>query len=180
MSDDDLMNTDDDDNPPPGFSFMAKLNASITSLTDVLTQARITEQKKLSALPNYVTLERQSNPGTATTDVQDFGMPQAGRMWQVQLLLAFASPLAANAAVVTWMVGQAYPPSNMVLYGNWARWQFASVPGQKDLSGDKLTVLPGQHLIALLTSIPAASVINLNVAILDMPLSAATVITSSE
>lgn len=149
------------------FNVFAKFNLTLDKLSAQLDRQARNEQRRLAMLPNYVPVLRMSTPGAAVTDVQDFGGPQPGRQWIVRLLAAFASPLAPNAAVVTWYVGQNMPgPAAGQLPSTMARWQFASVPAMKDLGG-QIKVLPGEKLLAGLTGIPASSSISLIVAIED-------------
>lgn len=159
------------DTESPGFDLFAKFGLAVTSLTDELRQHRRMEQDRLSRLPIYIPIARMSSPGVAVTDLQDFGGPQPGRMWVVRLLVALASPLAANAAVITWYVGQVMPgPAAGQLPSTMGVWQFPSVPGFQNFTSDVVKVLPGEHLIAGLTGVPAASNISLKAAINDQPL----------
>lgn len=157
--------------PQPGFDLFAKFGLAIGKLTDELVEHRRMEQRRLARLPIYVPLSRMSTPGVAVTDIQDFQGPQPGRMWVVRLLAALASPIAANAAVVTWYVGQIMPgPAAGMLPSTMAVWQFPSVPGFQNFTSDVIKVLPGEHLIAGLTGVPASSLIALKAAINDQPM----------
>ncbi len=158
----------------PGlFDLFAKFNLSIDRLGNQIAKQIANEQARLARLPIYIPLSKMSSPGAAVTDVQDFGGPQPGRVWVVRLLTALASPLAANTAVVTWYVGQVMPgPAAGMLPATMGVWQFASVPNFQNFTSDVIKVLPGEHLIAGLTGVPAASNIALKVAINDQPLSA--------
>ena len=153
----------------------AKLHLSIDTLSKKVQRQIDDEQKRLAGLPNYIALGRMSTPGAAVTDIQDFGGPQPGRQWVVRLLVAVASPLAANASVVSWYVGQVMPgPAAGMLPATMTRWQFPSVPGFQNFTADVVKLFPNEHLIAGLTGIPASSSIALIAAINDEPLYAAT------
>lgn len=166
---DDVTNDQDDNGM---FNLFAKLNVSLDRMSDKMDRQARADQQRLASLPNYLPIARQSNPSGAT-DIQDFGGPQPGRQWVVRLFAAFASPLAANASVVTLYVGQNMGgPGAGMLPASMARWQFASVPGLKDFS-DQIKVLPGEHVVVGLTGVPASSAIMLNVVINDQPLYAA-------
>jgi hypothetical protein len=161
----------DNPEPQPGFDLFAKFGLALGKLTDELVEHRRMEQQRLARLPIYIGLARMSSPGAAVTDLVDFQGPQPGRMWVVRLLTALASPLAANVAVVTWYVGQIMPgPAAGMLPSTMAVWQFPSVPGFQNFTSDVIKVMPGEHLIAGLTAIPAASNIALKAAINDQPL----------
>lgn len=154
--------------------FFADFSLTIGGLTAELKATRIDrlreEQKRLNDQARVIPLERMSSPSIAT-DFQDFGGPQPGRFWDVRLLTAFASPLAANAAQITWYVGQriGVGPGAGMLPATWARWQFPSVPAFKDFSPEVIRIFPGQYLIAGLTGVPAASNIGLSATIADQP-----------
>lgn len=130
--------------------FGAKLSLGLDTMVEELRKANRLEQARLANIPNYVTLAQASvaNP----TDIIDFGEPQPGRQWNIRLLATVTSTLAANAAVVTWYIGQRVPfPTAGMLSPDWAVWQFSSVPGFKDFSSNNITVLPRQHLMAGIT-----------------------------
>jgi hypothetical protein len=156
--------------------FFAEFHVTLQGIQAELKATRANrakeEQNRIAVQPRYVPIERMSSPGAAVTDFQDFGGPQAGRQWIIRLLAAFASPLAANASLVTWYIGQpGIPgPAAGMLPATSARWQFPSVPGFQTFTSDILKVLPNQHLIAGLTGIPAQSNIGLVAAINDVPL----------
>jgi hypothetical protein len=146
---------------------VGKLHIGINSLSKQLERF-LTEQMRLNQQPRNVPLEILSQPGAATFDIKDFGGPQPGREWVVRNLSAVASPLAANAALVTWYVGQVMPgPGNGMLPPTMARWQFASVPAFQAFGGNTITIRNGQHLIAGLTGVPASSSIALVATIND-------------
>lgn len=166
---------------PSGLDLFAKFHLAITGLTDEMVKARLREQRRLAALPVYIRLSRMSSPGAAVTDIQDFGGPQPGRKWNVRLLVARASPGAANAAVVDWYVGQVMPgPAAGQLPSTMSVWQFASVPGFQNFTSNVIEILPGEHLIAGLTNIPASSNIALTVAVNDQPIWAQTAVVALE
>src|SRR5882724_2955568 len=165
----------------PGFDAFAKFGLAINSLTDELKLQRRMEQNRLAQLPNYIALARMSSPGANVTDIVDFLGPQPGRVWVVRLLLALASPLGANAAVVTWYVGQIMPgPAAGQLPSTMGVWQFASVSNYQNFTSDVIKVYPGEHLIAGLTGVPAASNIALKAAINDQPLYAQNTVAAVE
>ncbi len=153
----------------PGVGFFAKFFASLDTLNQQLARANRLEQARLALLPNFVSIAKLSAPGVATTDIVSFGGPQAGRQWTVRMLSAVSSALAANASVVHWYVGQIMP-GNQPPQPTEAVWMMASVPNFETFGGDEIKVLPNQHLIAYLTSIPASSSIALRVAINDQTL----------
>lgn len=160
--------TDDADNK--WFSLFAKFSLSVDRLTAAVERQRKNEQRRLAALPRNVPILRMSQPGAAVTDVQVFGGPQPGREWVVRLLTAFASPLAANAAVVSWYVGQNIGGvAAGQLPSGTARWQFPSVPGFQNFTSDVIVIRFGEQLIAGLTSVPAASSIALTAVVDDQP-----------
>lgn len=147
--------------------FLGKIHLGINDTLAELKKANRLEQQRLLGLPNYFTKSMASQ--LTGTDTLLFGGPQNGRQWEVCLLVAVDSTLAANAAIVTWYVGQdirvapASPePPTMV------RWSFPSLPGFKDFGGGQITLQPNEVLIAQITSAPAGKVIVLNVGINDM------------
>lgn len=149
----------------------AKFSLSLDTLSKKVQRQIDQEQQRLANLPNYIGLSQMSTPGAAVTDIKDFGGPQPGRQWVLRLLSAFASPLAANASLVTWYVGQVVPgPAAGMLPATMAKWQFPSVPGFQPFTSDVIKVYPGEHLIAGLTGIPASSSIALSVGIDEEPL----------
>jgi len=164
----------EEDEEAQGLNLWAKFNLAIQGLTGAIEEANKLarkDQRRMADIPRYVTFSDMSIPGAATFDVSDFGGPQPGRQWVVRLLVAVASPLAANASVVSWYVGQIMPgPAPGMLPPTMLRWQFGSVPGIQSFTSDVIKILPGEHLIAGLTSVPAASVVTLTVAINDQPL----------
>lgn len=173
----DFLDTGDDEEQT-GLNLFAKFDLAIKGLTGAIEESNANArkgQRRMADIPRYVALSRMSVPGAAVTDIQDFGGPQPGRQWVVRLLSAYASPLAANASLVTWYVGQIMPgPAAGMLPSTMARWQFASVPAQQNFTSDVIKILSGEHLIAGLTGVPASSSIALNVAINDQPLWALT------
>lgn len=83
---------DVDENPL--IKLYAKLNLSIDSLSNKVDKQLRTEQQRLANLPNSITFSRLSQL-QGSTDIQDFGGPQPGRLWSVRLLAAFQSPLTS-------------------------------------------------------------------------------------
>lgn len=81
-----------------GLNLFAKFKLSIDTLTSAVEKNTLkairAEQFRLAQLPTYIPLARMSSVGAGTTDVQDFGGPQPGRVWVVRLLAAFGSPLS--------------------------------------------------------------------------------------
>jgi hypothetical protein len=166
---------------PSLLDVFAKFEFSLNDLTKEVKKANQYEQRRLAALPNYIPISRMSSPGVAVTDIQDFDGPQPGRQWIVRLLAAVASPDAANAAKVTWYVGQRMPgPGAGMLPATMFRWQFPSVPGFQNFTSEVIKVLPNEKLIAGLTGIPASSNIALIAAVLDAPLYAQSVVAAVE
>jgi hypothetical protein len=170
MSEETTETSDDSELTTGLFNLFAKFTLSVDKLTAAIERQRVSEQRRMAVLPRNVPILRMSQPGAATTDVQSFGGPQPGREWVVRLLTAFATPVAANAAVVTWYVGQnmggaaaGQLPSGM------GRWQFPSVPGFQNFTSDVIVVRFGEQLIAGLTTIPAASSIALTAVVDDQP-----------
>ena len=157
------------ENDDPGFHLFAKLGVAIESLSDQIKKANDNEQRRLAALPINIPFQRLSTPAGAT-DIQDFGGPQPGRVWTVRLLSAFADPVAANAAVVSWYVGQPMP-GNAVgqLPLSMKRWEFSSLPASEKFTSNVLVIRNGERLIAGLTAVPASSHIFLSVTVNDQP-----------
>lgn len=154
----------------PGVHLFAKLGLSIESLAAELKKTNDREQRRLASLPINYPMQQFSQPGAAVTDIKDFGGPQPGRVWMVRQLTAFATPVAANAATVSWYVGQVMPGNAAgQLPINMKRWEFTSLPGEQNFNANVLVVRNGEHLIAGLTAIPASSSITLNVVITDQP-----------
>jgi hypothetical protein len=148
-------------------NLFAKFTASVDSLATQVAKANRIEQAKLAHVPNTIPFSRVSQP-SGTFDIQDFGGPQPGREWVVRLLVAVAQPLAANAALVTWYVGQNMPgPAPGMLPASMARWQFSSVPGLQNFTSDVIHIKFGEKLYAGLTGVPASSIIWLTAAIND-------------
>lgn len=154
---------------------LGKLHIGINDMAAEQAKANRLEQRRLASLPDHFSTSRVSQPGAAVFDVVDFGGPVPGRQWIVRLLSAVAIPLAANAALVTWYVGQIVPTGTPgQLPGTMARWQFTSVPAFQSFTSDVIKLNSGEHLIAGLTAVPAASVIALNISVNDQPAFAAT------
>ena len=165
----------------PGFHLFAKLGVSLESLAGEVKKINDREQRRLAGLPVNYPFQKLSQPGAAVTDIQDFGGPQPGRVWIVRLLSAFASPVAANAASVSWYVGQVMPGDAAgQLPITMKRWEFTSLPAAEKFTSDVLTLRNGEHLIAGLIGIPAASRIALNAVVNDQPAWAARYGTSQE
>jgi hypothetical protein len=166
-----MTDVDEDTNTEEGlWSLFAKLSLSIDTLADKVNKANLLEQKRYSSLPVNMPFSQMSNPGAATTDIKDFDGPKPGREWIVRLLSAMASPIAANAAVVTWYVGQNMPgPATGQLPSTMAVWQFPSVPGFQTFTSDIIKVRAGERLLAGLTTVPASSFIALKVIVNDQP-----------
>lgn len=144
-----------------------KLSVSLDGVSAQLKEQSRREQEALKHVPVTIDMDRMSIPGAAVFDLQDFGGPQPGREWKVRILSAIAVPLAANATIVTWYVGQIMPgPAPGMLPATMAKWQFLSVPAFEDFSS-ALTVKNGEHLIAGLTNVPASSIIALGASIDD-------------
>lgn len=157
-------------NDSPGVHLFANLALSLEGLTQQIAKANEREQRRLSSLPINMPLQQFSNAGAATTNILDFMGPQPGRVWVVRLLSAYATPVAANATVCSWYVGQVMPGDAAgQLPITMKRWEFSSLPGQQTFTSNVLTIRPGEHLIAGLTGLVASSRIALNVAVNDMP-----------
>jgi hypothetical protein len=174
--------TEDMDDPSgwmaPFVEVFADLKVSLGKLADELKARRRLEQQWMANQPNYYSFGKMSQPGVATTDIQDFGGPMPGREWIVRIIGAVASPLAANAAVVTWYVGQNMPgPAAGMLPGNYARAQFASVPAFNTYSSNILKVNSNENLLVGLTGIPASSAIHLVACVDDQPVGSGTPVT---
>jgi hypothetical protein len=173
------MITSDMDDPPgwiaPFVDIFADFKLTLGRLTDELSNQRRKEQQWMARQPNYYSVSKMSQPGAATTDVQTLGGPMAGREWVVRLIAAVASPLAANAALVTWYAGQILPGiAPGMLPGNYARWQFPSVPGFATFSSNIFKINSNEELLVGLTGIPASSAIHLIACIDDQPVGSAT------
>lgn len=146
------------------------ISIGINSAVAELQKANRMEQDRLDRLPKYLPISRMVQNLAAPTFIVDFDGPLPGRQWAVSTLTAVASPLAANAALVTWYVGQVMPgPAAGMLPSTMMRWQFPSVPAFEDFSPRTIQILPGEKLIAGLTGIPATSSITLTAGILDYP-----------
>lgn len=167
QSDADAVNEDGPDGKA-WLDLFGKLSIGINNVATELATVRNKEQARLRHVPVNIPLFQKSVPGAAVTDIKDFGGPQPGREWIVRLLIAVADPPAANASIVTWYVGQNVPGSTAgVLPVTMVRWQFPSVPGFEKFTSDVIRIMPNEHLIAGLTSIPASSNIGLSVVVLD-------------
>lgn len=175
--------TDDPDETQleqPGLHLFAKLGLSVESLTAQLKRANDREQQRLARLPVNIPLNRLSAPA-GVTDIQDFGGPQPGRVWHVRLLTGYASPVAANAATVSWYVGQIMTGDAAgQLPINMKRWEFTSLPGDDDFSTGVIMIRNGEKLIAGLVGVPASSRISLSAVIADEPAWAARIGVSAE
>lgn len=163
-----------DSDAPFSLKVFADLNLAIGDLSNEVKGFR-KEQARLAAQPNVVTLEQMAQPGAAVTFLQDMGSPQAGRTWIVRMLAAVASPLAANTTVTTWYVGQNITgPGAGMLPATWVRWQLPAIQAGgasvQTFTSNVIQVLPNQHLIAGLTSVPAASSIALIAVVNELPL----------
>lgn len=157
------------DDDEASIKVFADLSLAVGDLTSELKKARLKEQARLASLPINIPFSRMSQPAGAT-DIQDFGGPQPGREWIVRLLIAIASPIGANAAVVTWYRGQIMPgPAAGQLPATMAFWQFSSVPGFQNFTSDVIKVRANERLIAGLTGVPGSSSIALSVVVNDQP-----------
>ncbi len=146
-----------------------KIRVGVETLVSQQARAEQREQEALQRLPVVSTIERFVDNITGTTIVE-FDGPMPGRQWHVRMLSGVASPLAANASLVTWYVGQRMPgPAAGMLPSTMARWQFAALPAFEDFSKLTMVIYPGQRLIAGLTGVPAASNIALTATINDYP-----------
>lgn len=161
-------------NDSPLLDVLAKIHVTLNGIQRVQADQYIAwrkEQQRLAQLPLNIPLSTIVTPGAATTALYDFGGPQPGRQWVFRLITAFASPLAANASVVTWYVGQIGPgPAAGQLPATMAVWQFASVPAQQNFTTDVVKVQPGEHVIAGFTGVPASSQIAIRLTINDQPI----------
>src|SRR5262249_12580896 len=84
---------------------------------------------------------------------------QAGDQWS-GIVLDYSRNLttALGTSQVTWYVGQKMPgPTAGILPPGFIRWQFPSIPGFKDLSGDQVRVQPNQRLVAGVTGLPVGT-----------------------
>lgn len=147
----------------PGFHLFGTLRVSLESVASELKRANDREQQRLSRIPINVPFSRLSNPAGAT-DIIDFQGPQPGREWHIRMLTGYASPVAANAAVVSWYIGQ-------IVTGDAAgqlpitmkRWEFSSLPNAEKFNANVLVVRAGERVIAGLTGVPGSSRIGLTV-----------------
>lgn len=153
-------------------SLFAKFNFSIDRLNANLEKAFRLEQARLAVLPNPIVFSQMAQLTGA--QVYDFNGPQPGRKWVVRLLAALPSPIIASGPpLVTWYVGQNMPgPAAGQLPATMARWQFSAVPAFQTFSADLIQVMPGERLLAGVTSAPANTVLALSVGINDQPLNA--------
>jgi hypothetical protein len=163
------------------FDFFANFQLYLDGQVEKEKRQRNAELWRRANLPVYIRQSKMSSPGAAVTDIIDFDGPRPGRQWIVRLLTAFAQPLAANAAIVTWYVGQnIVGPAAGMLPSTMAVWQFPSVPTFQSFTSDIITIMSGEHLLAGLTGIPASSNIALSIGIHDQPLySASEVVTGA-
>ena len=131
-------------------SLFAKFSASVDGLTAAVRQMSA-EQAALAHEP-VSTVLIQGTSGAAT-QIVDFGCPQPGREWVVRLLTAFNATMTANAAQVTWYVGQNIPTGigTGILQPSFAIWQFPSVPGMQNFTSDVIHIKPNEHLLAGIT-----------------------------
>lgn len=144
--------------------FLASLNVSLGGIQAGIKKLNghndLEDARALANLPRQIPLYQESINAT-NTDFLDLGGPQAGRQWEVRLLIAISATVAGFVAMattpVTWYVGQKIAGNAPgILPMAMVRWQFSSIPNFKDLSGDQLKVLPNEHLMVGLTGIPAA------------------------
>ena len=167
----------DEEDSSPGFSLdiFASLDASIGALSLEMKRANNAAARARALLPRQIALFQQSTSATAV-DLLSMGGPQNGRKWEIRLLNTYsvtsAGFVAMATTVTTWYVGQkVIGNAPGILPINMARWQSPSVPAQEDFSGDTITVLPGELLMAGLTGIPAAPTQIMCIAVIDdMPL----------
>jgi hypothetical protein len=150
----------DPDSTPGGRAWldvMGKLSVGVNNLTAELADAKQRAQDALAHVPNNVSIPRFSVNATAT-DLLNFGGPRPGREWVVRLLSGVAVPLAANATLATWYVGQPIPSD--IAPGQYQAdvvWQFASLPSFQSFTSDVIHIKPGENLFVGLTGIPATS-----------------------
>jgi hypothetical protein len=153
--------TVDTEETSPLLNLFARFNLTLDSLTKQLERQNNIEQRKIARIPLTVAIERMSATGAVATDIKDFGSPFDGHKWIVRLLGTIADPLGANAATVTWYVGQNTPGSVAgQLPVTKARWQ-QGVPKFDTFTKGGITIGAKEHLIAGLTGIPASSFIGL-------------------
>lgn len=146
---------------------LGKIHIGINDSIAEQRKANQLEQRRLAGLPNYFTISKVSQ--VAGTDTINFGGPQNGRQWEVALLFAMDSLQIANAAIITWYVGQDMRQGTTALMQiTMARWQFPSLPSMKDFGGGQITIQPNEVLIAQIVSAPAGKSIVMNVGINDM------------
>ena len=165
---------DQDSDAPFSLKVFADLNLTLGDVRDQLKRFRH-EQARLAAQPNIIPLEQMAQPGAATSAVVDMGSPPDGRTWIVRVLIAAAVPLAANTTVTTWYVGQNIGgPAAGMLVPTWIRWQLPAIGAGgaqvQTFTSNTIQILPRQHLLAGLTTVPAASSIALVAVVNDLPL----------
>ncbi len=177
---DDPLSTQDIPTDSPGLHLFAQLGVAIETLNGNLKRQFDQEQARLAAQSINMPFQQIVNTAAAF-DIKDFLGPQPGRQWIVRLLSAFADPVGANAATVSWYVGQVMPGSaNGQLPLNMKRWEFTALPGEATFTSNVITIRNGERLIAGVTGIPASSRIYLNATVNDEPLWGARTIVSPQ
>lgn len=149
---------------------LLKINVGIGSLNKKLAAAEQREAIRLANLPNYTVLSR-STLNNAATSTLVFGGPQPGRQWVVNLLSAGPTSLAANAAAISWFVGQpvlgglsaGIPPMSQFVY------QMPSTPSTQAFTSQVLRVMPNEQLFVVVTNDPQTAPIVINARVQDMP-----------
>jgi len=155
----------------PGFRLFAKIGLALDSISARAKAEQDRDQRRLNALPVYQVINRFNTVPSVATEIVSFDGPENGREWHVRLLTAFASPVASNAATVSWYVGQQVPGDAAgQLPVTMKRWEFTTIPGQVAFSSSVFVVRAGDNLLAGLTGVPAASRIALTAYIQDQPL----------
>lgn len=156
----------DPDNGPGGRAWldvMGKLSLGINNLTAELADAKQREQNRLEHVPNNVAITGfyDNLVSSATFGLVKFGGPQPGREWVLRLLSSVARPLAANASLVTWYVGQPVVTATPGQFEANAVWQFAGGPSFQAFTSDVVHIKPNEVLFAGLTGVPATTALSL-------------------
>lgn len=153
---------------------LGRLEAKVEKL-----DRKMTEQARLAQYPRQLPLFQTFT----AAGFYDAGGPQMGRFWQVRL---FGVTGLATPGLATWVVGGTPPIVTLyegqlsqsvenaagILAPTQVRWQFNTLPGWENFSGDQCRINQNQHLIIGVTNVPATTQLNVVVVINDIPIDA--------
>lgn len=162
MSDHTIVTNEPD--TPGAAEAWAHLRLKVGQISDHLAADRARRDR---ALPIRGPLVKAGTVPAAGPLVLDLGAPAMGRRWDLRNLsvsdAADVGTAAAGAADVYVGTPLAYGPMA------W-RWQLPTLPAVEKFSSDQIAVIPGDHLLVVVTTGTAGQVLMARADVLDYPL----------